>query len=188
MDLETKHPASKMKVMASLGDDYRPDLDGPEPPTVLTDDAGRYQIDHVPAGRVTVSAYGSASANYGSVIIVEVSGVSGTSAIDVGDLGIVKARVGRNDPHGELGITWVQYPRDTPSIQRAFEVATIDPNGPAAGTDLRVGDVVVNVDGYDVRGGNRSSAWTLMFAPPGTALKLGLARGSTVTVVLAPQP
>ncbi len=183
MDLETKRPASGMKVTASLGNDYRPDLDGPEPPTALTDDAGRYQIDHVPAGRVSVSARGSASANYGwSGILVE---VSGTSAVDVGDLGVVKVRVGASDPHGELGVTWVQYPGDTPSSQRAFEVAAIDTNGPAAGTDLRVGDVVVTVDGFDARGGNRSSAWTLMFAPPGTPLKLGLARGPTVTLVLA---
>ena len=182
LDLATKLPAARVKVLAGLGDDDRPELDDLEPRTVLTDDAGRFQIDHVPAGRVVVSASGSASVNYGwSGVIVEV----GASPVDVGDLGIVKARVGRNDPNGDLGVTWVQYPDDTPSNQRAFEVAAIDPNGPAAVTYLKVGDVVVSVDGFDARGGNRSSAWTLMLAPPGTALKLGLAGGSTVTIVLA---
>ena len=37
-----------------------------------------------------------------------------------------------------------------------------------------------------VAGVNYGNAWPLMRAAPGTALKLGLQRGATVTVVLAP--
>ena len=43
----------------------------------------------------------------------------------------------------------------------------------------------VTFDGIDVRMASAADRWTLLHAPPGTALALGLARGVTVTVVLA---
>ena len=180
LDLATGLPVARVKVTASLGDeDYRPDLDEPRLLGASTDDAGRFRVEHVSAGRVVINAYGDGSYS-GSALIVEVS----SHDVDIGDVGIVKQRVGRNDPIGELGIKWVAYPDDMPSNQRAFEIAAIAPNSPAAAADLHVGDVVLSVDGIDALGGNRSSAWTLMTAPPGTSLKLGLSRGSVVTVVL----
>jgi C-terminal processing protease CtpA/Prc len=64
-------------------------------------------------------------------------------------------------------------------------VALIDPKGPAAKTELAVGDVVTTVDGIDVTGANAPNAMTLMRAPPGTKLSLGLQRGAKVEIVLA---
>jgi hypothetical protein len=183
LDLATRLPVPRVNVTASLGDDYRPELNEPEPPKVLTDEVGRFRIDHVPTGRVLVRANAAATTDYGWC--GGVFEVVGDHDVDVGDLGIVKQRVGRNELQGALGIKWVEYADDTPSNQRAFEIAAIDPTGPAAVVDLHVGDVVVSVDGIDARGGNRSSAWTLMTAPPGTPLKFGLSRGAFVTLVLA---
>jgi len=48
-----------------------------------------------------------------------------------------------------------------------------------------VGDVITSIDGVDVTGANASRATTLMRAPAGTRLALGLLRGATVTVTLA---
>jgi C-terminal processing protease CtpA/Prc len=106
---------------------------------------------------------------------------------DVGDVGIAKARVKRTDPHGELGIAWTDFPEDTPSAQRAFQVAAIDPAGPAAATDLRVGDIITTIDGVDARNNNRSAAWGLLDGAPGTVVTLGTARGVTVAITLAKQ-
>jgi diguanylate cyclase (GGDEF)-like protein len=50
---------------------------------------------------------------------------------------------------------------------------------------MEVGDVVTTVDGLDVAGASYSNGWTLMQAPPGTKLQLGLARGTTVAITLA---
>ena len=75
--------------------------------------------------------------------------------------------------------------RDQDIDQRRFKVSYIDPQGPAAKTELKVGDVIISVDGYDVTGARFVDGWTLMRAPPGTALKLGLARDTTMKLVLA---
>lgn len=51
------------------------------------------------------------------------------------------------------------------------------------------GDVIVAVDGHDVRGPRSTLAHALLRVPVGTAVKLGLARGLTVTVTTGlPQP
>jgi C-terminal processing protease CtpA/Prc len=65
------------------------------------------------------------------------------------------------------------------------EVAWIDPKGPAAKTELAVGDIVVSVDGSDVTGQNTGNFDPLIHAAPGTTITLGLARGATVKIVLA---
>lgn len=103
--------------------------------------------------------------------------------MNVGDVGILKRRLDRGAPIAGLGITWSEYPEGTPSDQRSFKVVAIDPTGPAAKTALQVGDVVVTIDGVDVLGGNRSSGWTLLEAPAGTPIRLGLAREVSVTIV-----
>ena len=103
----------------------------------------------------------------------------------MGDLTIIKNRVKRGDPVGELGVKFAQQPEDTAPDQREIKVSFIDPAGPAARTELKVGDIITSIDGIDVTGASTANAWTLMRAPPGTKLLLGLARGAQVPVVLA---
>ena len=59
-----------------------------------------------------------------------------------------------------------------------FEVAWIDPAGPAAKSGLVVGDVVTSVDGIDITGANAGLAFTLFRVPVGARVSLGLARGA----------
>jgi C-terminal processing protease CtpA/Prc len=111
--------------------------------------------------------------------------VTGTGTVDIGDLVALKRRVKQGEPVGELGLEFADDPPGTPLDARIFKVRTIDPQGPAAKSGITVGDIVVSVDGVDVTGASAGSAWTLLRAPPGTKLALGLQRGATVAITLA---
>jgi C-terminal processing protease CtpA/Prc len=111
--------------------------------------------------------------------------VNGTGIVDIGDVKILKRRAKNGDLVGELGVHFVEQPENTPVDQQLFKVSWIDPAGPAAKTELKLGDVIATIDGIDVTGASHSNGEVLMEAPPGTAIKLGLSRGVTVTVVLA---
>ena len=90
---------------------------------------------------------------------------------------------------GELGLKFVDDQEGIDLDKQKLEVSYIDPQGPAAKTGIQVGDVVTSVDGIDCTGASSSDAWTMLRAPPGTTLKLGLARGVTIALVLgAPRP
>jgi C-terminal processing protease CtpA/Prc len=50
-----------------------------------------------------------------------------------------------------------------------------------------VGDVVTSIDGIDLAGVPIDTAWSLFYVPVGTAVRLGLSRGVTVTMVASPR-
>ena len=70
-------------------------------------------------------------------------------------------------------------PNDPPMVHT---VAVIRPDGPAAGSGLKVGDVIVSVNGQNVTPPDDFLYFALVEVARGTALKLGLARGATVTI------
>ena len=182
VDQRTKQGVAGIKFLANLAvNEYTSMRFRDREPPVASDEAGRFKLEHVPSGRVTIRGYPTMASGYGVFGIVRA--LDGTDDVDVGDLGIVKRRLGPDDPIGTLGITWADHADDTPSDQRSFTVLAIDPAGPAAKTALQVGDVVTTIDGTDVLANNRSSGWTLLEAPPGTPIRFGLARGTSVTVV-----
>ena len=98
---------------------------------------------------------------------------------------MLKKRLKDNEPEGELGIHFAESPQGEDADKHQYKVSYIDPQGPAAKLDIKVGDVVVSIDGIDVQGVNSANGWTLMRAPAGTKLTLGLARGTTAVVTLA---
>ena len=61
------------------------------------------------------------------------------------------------------------------------------PAGPAANTELAVGDVITSIDGVDAGVLASETVCALFEPPPGTVLQLAVARGATVTVVAAPR-
>ena len=69
-------------------------------------------------------------------------------------------------------------PEDTP-----LQVAVIRPGGPAAKTELKLGDVIVEVDGKDVTGDNRYLYGSLARVKEGESVTIGLEDGRTVTIV-----
>ncbi|HEY5936879.1 MAG TPA: carboxypeptidase regulatory-like domain-containing protein, partial [Kofleriaceae bacterium] len=183
VELGTDKPVSGIRMSASLltGGGFTSGGGGRD--EHVTDESGRFKIDGVPRGRLRISGFPSArdSAYHFLSALRDTT----TGSADLGDVPIAKRRVKVGDPIGELGVNFADQPDDTPPDKRQFKVSYIDPRGPAAKTELRVGDLIVSVDGVDITGASAALAWPLMRAAPGTKLVLGLARGATVTVTLA---
>ncbi|MGN6108855.1 MAG: PDZ domain-containing protein, partial [Kofleriaceae bacterium] len=119
-------------------------------------------------------------------VLVATRTIAGTDpVVDLGELHILKKRTQPGDPIGELGIQFAEQPPDTAPDQEQLKVSSIDPAGPAARTDLKVGDVITAIDGVDVTGAHTAQARPLLVAPPGTKIALALQRGATITLVLA---
>jgi protocatechuate 3,4-dioxygenase beta subunit len=189
IDAATKAPVSGIMLFASAGKQGQSmgfDDGGGDAQENVSDDSGRFALQHAPRGTVTITGFPKdwGEADYNFLRVVRQA--DGTGTIDIGDIAIVKKRVKHGDPAGELGVHWVSYPDETPVDEMKLQVSWIDPHGPAAKTDLKVGDVVTSVDGVDVTGSNFMNGWTTLQAPPGTKITLVLARGASVTVVLAP--
>ncbi|MGN6110960.1 MAG: carboxypeptidase regulatory-like domain-containing protein [Kofleriaceae bacterium] len=152
----------------------------------ISDDTGAFTLEHVARGQVALRGFPKnfGASDYHRLDLVRTIGGTGAT-FDVGDLPILRKRIKDGEPIGELGIHFAQQPPGTPPEQRKLEVSYIDPAGPAARTELKVGDVITAIDGLDVTGANRGQASVLLRAAPGTQIALALQRGATVTVVLA---
>ena len=147
-----------------------------------TDAAGRFRIAHVPVG--TLELHGMTRTVYGSVDAVATVTPT-TTSLDLGDLEVFTTRESDDDKVGVLGVQFVDDSY-TPDLEsRALRIRWIDPEGPAAQSGLRVGDIVTSIDGIDITGVDYDRAFHLYRAPIGTHLVLGLARGVSVTIVLA---
>ncbi len=180
----TTKPVAGVRMMAtpiigsggfSWGNDDEPNI---------TDDSGAFVIERAPRGRIHVRGFPKdwSDSDYNMLDVVRTPSPDG----DLGDVPIMKKRVKRGDAVGELGIHFADQPEETLPDERELKVSWIDPNGPAGKVDIKVGDIVTTIDGVDVAGANNSTSWGLMRAAPGTKLALGLARGTSVTIVLAP--
>ncbi len=163
-------------MMVSFGDDERNNI---------TDESGRFVVENVPRGKVAIRGWPKDWNESDYMGMQVVRAVDGTGTVDVGDLTIIRKRVKQGDPVGELGIHFAQQPQSTPPDKRELKVSFIDPAGPAAKADIKVGDMITSIDGVSIVGEASGQSWVLMRAPPGTKLALGLARGVTVPIVLA---
>jgi len=152
----------------------------------VSDEQGRFTVKRVPRGQIAVQGMAKEWKDSDYTWFRTLKTIEGTSTtVDIGDVSVIKRRVKEGEKSGEMGLNFKEQPPDTPPDQAQLEVSFIDPKGPAANSGIKVGDIVTSVDGVDVTGGNAMHAWTLMNAPPGTKLALGLARNTTVTVILA---
>jgi protocatechuate 3,4-dioxygenase beta subunit len=142
-----------------------------------TDADGRFTIPEAPRGTVSISGYG-VGADFAFVQAVRT--VDGPGPVDVGTLYRVKSTFGP-DAVG-LGFEVKTIDPDTPADQRKLVVDKIDPKGPAAATDLRVGDVVTSLDDLDLRGGNSALFMFLGSSAPGTKTRITVERGVTIEI------
>ncbi|MEO8700318.1 MAG: carboxypeptidase regulatory-like domain-containing protein [Kofleriaceae bacterium] len=185
VELGTTKPVPGVRMMAMLakgggGFSFSTDDDM----AMITDEAGRFTVKDAPTGRLTIRAWPKdPTSEYTSTTALRT--VQGTGTVDVGDVAILRRRVKRGDPVGDLGVNWASQPPDTEPDKRELKVSFVDPAGPAAKTDLKVGDIVKTIDGVDITGEASGYARSLIAAPPGTKLVFGLVRGASVTIVLA---
>jgi protocatechuate 3,4-dioxygenase beta subunit len=141
----------------------------------ITDARGRFTLRNVPAGSVSINGHPLApDAAYAQLSMTRT--INGD--LDLGDLPMIKSRMKVGETAGRLGII---FGSGTDSL----EIAMFEPNTPAANSELKLGDVITSVDGFDLTGDNARHFWAMTQAPPGTKLAIGLKRGVTINLVLA---
>ncbi|HEY5949556.1 MAG TPA: carboxypeptidase regulatory-like domain-containing protein, partial [Kofleriaceae bacterium] len=173
VDLRAHTPLAAIKVTAHSTDS------GAYAGTATTNAAGRFEMLRVPPGPLELRLAGQDP--YPSATAVR-SVDSTTGTVDVGELPMVKARASGDDPVGDLGFD-LDDSRET-TRKRERKVGDIDPDGPAAHSGLREGDVIVRVDGIDLTGPGYDHWDAAVTAPPGTRIVLDLERGAKVSIVL----
>ena len=185
----TTKPVPGMRVFAraaSAGQRMSFRWGGDEDNENISDASGRFTVKRVPRGAIFIQGMPKDWKDSEYNWFRALKTVTGTaSTIDIGDVSALKRRLQPGQKRGKLGINFKDQPEDTPPEKSKLEVSYIDPKGPAVNSGIQVGDVITTIDGIDVTGGNTGMAWSLMTAPPGTTLMLGLARNVTVKVVLA---
>jgi hypothetical protein len=132
--------------------------------STTTDAAGRFVFAELPPGHFTISAGNGETA-------IDAAGTS----LDAGDIQIVAPRAG--DDRGAMGFSATSWNGEV-------RVGHVDSDGPAASSGLERDDVITAVDGIDVTGARSVRFDAAMAAPPGTHVVLGLARGTTIAIVL----
>jgi protocatechuate 3,4-dioxygenase beta subunit len=150
-------------------------------PTTTSVD-GRFAIVSAPVGRVLIIAmvmdWQDGSRHARKVVMLEAG-----KTHDVGDLRVRRTHTPPAE-RGDLGFTLERSALDGDS-GAPLTVATVRTDGPAARAGLRVGDVIVAIDGEDVRG-DPFAVGELGAARPGVTIALGLARGATVAITAGP--
>jgi S1-C subfamily serine protease len=152
-----------------------------------TDERGRFAVN-VPAGALRLTFLpGSRAETRGYPHLTMVARVPANETVDVGTVQMARLRMNEGDEPGTYGFT-VSPAKEGQALEEApLSVATIDPAGPAASAGLSVGDVIVSVDGVDMRG-KRSLFHILLMAPAGEKITLGLEQGRTLPLIAAPRP
>ena len=184
VDLVTSKPVPGIRMSASMADGAGGSWFGGDEDNI-TDEAGAFKIANAPKGRGMIRGMSKdwRDGEYAMLAVIRVITPTGSTA-DVGSIPMVKKRVKQGDPVGELGVNFAEQPPETEIDKGEYKISWIDPAGPAAKTELKVGDILTSIDGVDIVG-NQSIGAALIRAAPGTKLALGLARGVTVTITLA---
>jgi PDZ domain len=178
-----------VRVTARKGGDNSFSFDNTGGPRKEVSDAdGRFEVADAPSGKATLSGFPIDFSDSDYDFVFKPIEVVGTGVSEVGDVPAIKRRVKRGEPAGELGLSFVQMPPDLEPGQYELKVSRVRPGSPAAAVGIAAGDVVVAVDGHDVRGERVAMGWTLMNVAVGAKVRLGLARGVTVEVTAGPPP
>ncbi|MBC8071764.1 MAG: PDZ domain-containing protein, partial [Deltaproteobacteria bacterium] len=189
VDVETGAPVPGMKVTISprKGGMFFSMGGGGAEKEDVSDDSGRFVVRAAPAGavRVTViprSFFGSDESSYGwSRIPAQVP--SGAPSYELPPIRIAKSRAKRNERGGDFGITLKEGDPEAEDEDVPLTVAVIRPGSPAAASELKIGDVIVEVDGKDVTGANKYLYHSLTHVTEGDKVSFSVESGGTVTLV-----
>jgi membrane-associated protease RseP (regulator of RpoE activity) len=188
VDGETKVPVKGLQVFISpIGGPVSITMADMEDEDHVSKDDGRFTVHNVAPGKtglIVFPSFTDPDSKYTSTM--RNITVEGTGTVDLGDIVMQASRLPPDTDAGDLGFTLTDYPPDTNPADVALKVASVRAGGPAAAAGLQVGDVIVSVDGTDVRGDNSFDYYTLSRVPAGTTLALGLERGDTVSIKAGP--
>jgi uncharacterized GH25 family protein len=163
------------EMMLGLGDGSLPPMSGAD---------GTFEIKNAPSGRVQLMAFPTNMDTLYAFVRKVVTLESGRST-DIGDVKVSKLRAKPGDKAGDFGFELKQPDASTDVEKMVLTVALVRADGPAAKAGMKVGDVIVSVDGQDVRE-DPYQYWTLSHVPPGTTVTFGLERGASVKVTAGP--
>ncbi len=183
VEMGTGKPVEGMRVWVSGAGGVGRPMARWDDPNMTSGADGRFKVERAPRGRlrVMVSPMSRTTSTYlGGMKMVTVP--PDARDLDIGDVEMLKSRLEPSERDGDLGFELSQSGPDEDLEKAKLQVASIRARGPADGSGLVVGDVIVSVDDTDVKGNNIVRWWALSRVPPGTVLKLGLARGATVTI------
>lgn len=155
----------------------------------ITDDAGEFEVDHAPTGKVTlaISPRNWSTGEFDYVWVPAVIAAS-ESAVVLPPIRVARKRVARGETSGDLGYSIKQPEAGADPLARRLVVAVVRPGSPAAAAGLQVGDEIVTVDGHSVTGPDAYMLRSLTNVPPGAAIVLGLKRGASVTLTAGDPP
>ena len=190
VDIKTGEPVPGMKVSVSPrkggGGMFFFGAGGGGDMEDVSDDAGNFTVRAAPAGAVTVMVMprnfmGGEDQQYGWTNLNRNIPADAPTHV-LAPIRLAKSRAKMGDRGGDFGITLKEgdpesEPEDTP-----LEIAVIRPGSPAADSELKVGDVIVEVDGEDVSGANKYLYWSLTHVKAGENVTFGVHSGASATL------
>lgn len=153
--------------------------------TNVSDAEGRFVVKQVATGSVQLIGFPVDREQSSYEFLMKPLELKGGEDVEVGALKMIKKKLKDNEAPGDKGFTIKQPSPGTAMVDFKLEVALIQPDGPAADSGLKVGDVIVSVNGHQV-GDDLAISWGLTQVPEGTTLKFGLERGETIEITLGP--
>jgi len=173
----TGAPMANMQCIAKLSLGGQMDAGGSEEAAV-TDASGKFAVTS-PLGRVRVFCFPQGTPHSVAGTDVEVT----TTTVPNVELVSVKNTFGASPGDGGFDFTPLVLP---------LRVHAVTPNGPAAGVDLKAGDVITSIDGGSLQGVlPMGASFLVQNHKPGSTLALGVDRAGTahaVKITVAAQP
>lgn len=188
VSLDDGAPVAGMRVLIAARR-ASPSFRGDDPEkNNITDAAGRFEVQRAPSGPISITLVPLDGAR-ASFAWASIPAEAGEGAVtDLGRITVARQRVKQGDRGGDLGFVVKGTPLGVDADQAPLEVGVVRAGGPAEAAGLAVGDVIVSVDGHDVKGPLRYLYATLSRVPEGTAIALGLARGASASITAGKMP
>lgn len=149
-----------------------------------TDATGGFELVRVEVGDFELRVRGPGD---GRDVAIESVATTAGGVVDLGTVRAARSRLRQGEEPGWLGLT-VQ-PHESaeddvarPSSEGRLEITGVEPGGPAATAGLLAKQLIVEIDGFDVRGVHMPMYGVLSEVPAGTRVRLLLADGRTVDV------
>lgn len=151
-----------------------------------TDAKGRFEVAGAPAGPVMLLLVPlrDSEVQYSQTRVN--TRIAGGPVVELPPIRIATQKVKSGEAIGDLGYALKLGAPAVEPAARKLEVAIVRAGGPAGIAGLQQGDEIVTVDGEDVTGEQRHLYEPLTKVPPGTVVRLGLARGVTIEVTSGP--